>query len=201
MKHALLIGCGNKRGELIVNGCIQAGYNVTNIGAGESQIKAVNNIKIEWNNLDLTELHKICKTIEHNIDFIFFNQNASSLSPKDFSEQTKTLDTWTLVKSWTKSYWLSCQMPYVLLKTLETKLSDNCKIGWMLSSFVDKNKEGVEQHPDYSGYKFTNYLIMQNFNKKYPSFGINPEFDTKDKIQKLITDICNGEQKCNGEIF
>ena len=82
MKHALLIGCGNKRGELIVNGCIQAGYNVTNIGAGESQIKAVNNIKIEWNNLDLTELHKICKTIEHNIDFIFFNQNASSLSPK-----------------------------------------------------------------------------------------------------------------------
>ena len=201
MKHALLIGCGNKRGEQIVKGCEQAGHTVTNLGAGESEIQSVKNIKIEWNNLDLAELHKICKTIEHNIDFIFFNQNASSLSSKDFTEQNKTLDTWTLVKSWSRSYWLSCQMPYVLLKTLETKLSDSCKIGWMLSSFIDKDKEGVAEHPDYSGYKFTNYLIMQNFNHRYQSFGINPEFETKDKIQTLITDICNGDQKCNGEIF
>ena len=66
---------------------------------------------------------------------------------------------------------------------------------------LTKNASGVAEHPDYSGYKFTNYLIMKNFNNKYPSFGINPEFETKDKIQTLITDICNGKKKCNGEIF
>tara|TARA_B100001094_G_C17618414_1_gene524636 strand:+ start:80 stop:511 length:432 start_codon:yes stop_codon:yes gene_type:complete len=143
----------------------------------------------------------VLKEIDYKIDFIFFNQNASSLANIDFTQPKETVDTWSITKSWGHSYWLSCQLPYFIIKTLETNLHNETTIGWMLSSFIDKDKEDVTKHPDYSGYKFTNYLIMKNFNNKYPSFGINPEFETKDKIQKLITEICNGTKKCNGEMF
>ena len=201
MKQALLIGCGNQRGERIVNGCIEAGYSVTNIGSGASAIQTVNNIKIEWKDLDIIKLHKILVKINHKVDFIFFNQNASSLSNIDFTQPKNTLDTWGLVKSWGHSYWLSCQLPYFLIKTLEKNLHHETIIGWMLSSYIDKNKEGVETHPDYSGNKYTNYMLMKNFNTKYQCFGINPEFETSDKIQLLIKEICSGSKKCDGKIF
>ena len=201
MKQALLIGCGNQRGERIVNGCMGAGYSVTNIGSGASAIQTVNNIKIEWKDLDIIKLHKILVKIKHKVDFIFFNQNASSLSNIDFTQPKKTLDTWGLVKSWGHSYWLSCQLPYFLIKTLEKNLHHETIIGWMLSSYIDKNKEGVETHPDYSGNKYTNYMLMKNFNTKYQCFGINPEFETSDKIQLLIKEICSGSKKCDGKIF
>ena len=201
MKQALLIGCGNQRGERIVNGCMGAGYSVTNIGSGASAIQTVNNIKIEWKDLDIIKLHKILVKIKHKVDFIFFNQNASSLSNIDFTQPKKTLDTWGLVKSWGHSYWLSCQLPYFLIKTLEKNLHHETIIGWMLSSYIDKNKEGVETHPDYSGNKYTNYMLMKNFNTKYQCFGINPEFETTDKIQPLIKEICSGNKKCDGKLF
>jgi hypothetical protein len=42
---------------------------------------------------------------------------------------------------------------------------------------------------------------MKNFNTKYQCFGINPEFETSDKIQLLIKEICSGSKKCDGKIF
>jgi hypothetical protein len=201
MKQALLIGCGNQRGERIVNGCIEAGYSVTNIGSGASTIPTVNNIEIVWKELDIIRLHKILVKIDHKIDFIFFNQNASSLSQENFLESKITLDTWSLIKDWSKSYWLSCQLPYFLIKTLSTNLHSETIIGWMLSSYIDVTKKGVDNHPDYSGNKFTNYLIMKSFAKKFKCFGINPKFEKGDKITMLIKEICLNEKKCNGNFF
>ena len=201
MKHALLIGCGGTRGARIIKGCEMADLTVTNIGSSVSSIHTVKSINIEWKDLDLTALHKILKSIDHQVDFLFFNQNASALSEIDFTDYKKTVDMWTLVKDWTRSYWLSCQLPYFIIHTLGESISIDAKIGWMLSSYIDKDKDGVSDHADYSGYKFTNYLIMKNFNKKYDCFGINPDFETTDKMQNLIADICNGKIKCNGEIF
>ena len=201
MKHALLVGCGGTRGARIIKGCEMADLVVTNIGSSVSSIDTVKSIDIEWKDLDLATLHKILKSIDHQVDFLFFNQNASALSQIDFSNSKKTVDMWTLVKDWTRSYWLSCQLPYFIIQTLGESISIDAKIGWMLSSYIDKDKDGVADHADYSGYKFTNYLIMKNFNKKYDCFGINPDFETTDKMQNLIADICNGKIKCNGEIF
>ena len=201
MKEALLIGCRNQRGERIVNGCIEAGYSVTNIGSGASTIPTVNNIETVWKDLDIIRLHKILVKIEHKMDFIFFNQNASSLSQENFLESKITLDTWSLIKDWSKSYWLSCQLPYFLIKTLSTNLHSETIIGWMLSSYIDVTKKGVDNHPDYSGNKFTNYLIMKSFAKKFKCFGINPKFEKGDKITMLIKEICLNEKKCNGNFF
>jgi hypothetical protein len=201
MKKALLIGCGNHRGERIVNGCIQAGYSVTNIGSGASAIPTVNNIIIKWKELDIIKLHKALAEIHHRVDFIFFNQNASSLSQENFIQTSKTLDTWRLIKDWSRSYWLSCQLPYFLIKTLDKKLHRETIIGWMLSGYVDHSKHGVEEYPDYSGNKFTNYLLMKSFTRKFKCFGLNPEFGKDDKITMLIKQICLNEKKCNGDFF
>lgn len=203
MKTALLIGCGGKRGEDIVYGCQDAGFNVINIGSTESKLENVKNIKIEWKTLDIPQLHKILK-FEDKIDFIFFNQNGSSLSKDNFIGNTKTVDLWQLVKHWTQSYWLSCQMPFTLIHTLQQNLNSNTKIGWMLSCFIDKEVAGVDNHADYSGYKFTNYLIMKNFNQKYDCFGISPDFEGNTKpgvIRSLVKDICLNTKSCNGEVF
>ena len=80
-------------------------------------------------------------------------------------------------------------------------MNKDSTVGWMLSSYTDKTAQGVEQHPDYSGYKFTNYLVMKNFSKKYNCFGINPDFEKNNFIKSLIKDICLGNTKCNGEVF
>ena len=170
MKNALLIGCGNKRGERIVNGCIEAGYSVTNIGSSASVISTVNNIKIEWKDLDIIKLHKILVKINHKVDFIFFNQNASTLSPVNFMESKMTFDTWQLIKNWSNSHWLSCQLPYFLIRTLGKNLHSETIIGWMLSSYVNHTAKGVDEYPDYSGNKFTNYMIMKNFSKRFKCF-------------------------------
>lgn len=201
MKQALLIGCGNERGSKIVLGCKKAGYSITNIGAGQSTVPGVNNIIIDWDNLEIESLYKILKQIDHHVDFIFFNQNSSSLAEIDFSETKGTLDNWGLIKGWSKSYWLSCQLPYFLIHTLGAYLDKNSTIGWMLSGFIDVKKVGVEHHPDYSGYKFTNYLIMKNFNRKFKCFGINPSFNDNKDIETLVKDICLGEIVCNGDFF
>ena len=202
MKRALLIGCGDQRGSDIIRGCQEANYKVTNIGSSVSALPSVKNIKIEWNSLDLITLHKILKEIDHEVDFVFFNQNAATLSPTNFKHNNqKTIEIWGTVKSWTRSYWLSSQLPYFMIETLGSRLHSKSKIGWMLSSFIDINQNGVEEYPDYSGYKFTNYLIMKNFSKKYDCFGINPQFEKPDKIQPLIRDICSNNKDCNGSIF
>jgi len=201
MKQALLIGCGNERGSEIVLGCREAGYSITNIGSNPSTVSDVNNIKIEWNSLGIESLHKILKQIDHNIDFLFFNQNASSLAEIDFTKTKKTLDNWGSIKGWSRSYWLSCQMPYFLIHTLGDHLDSNTNIGWMLSGYIDVKKTGVEDHPDYSGYKFTNYLIMKNFNKKFRCFGINPKFQDNKDIKTLVKEICLGKIICNGDFF
>ena len=201
MKNALLIGCGNKSGERIINGCIEAGYSVTNIGSGASVIPTVNNIEIDWKDLDIIKLHKILVKINHKVDFIFFNQNASTLSNENFIESKRTFDTWQLVKNWSNSHWLSCQLPYFLIRTLGENLHSETIIGWMLSGYVNYKAKGVDEYPDYSGNKFTNYLIMKNFSKRFKCFGINPEFEKSDKIPTLIKEICLGKRKCNGDFF
>lgn len=201
MKQALLIGCGNERGSKIVLGCKEADYSITNIGSSPSTVSDVNNIKIEWNSLGIETLHKILKQVDHSVDFLFFNQNSSSLAELDFTKTKDTLDNWRSIKGWGRSYWLSCQMPYFIIHTLGERLDSNSNIGWMLSGYIDVKRPGVTDHPDYSGYKFTNYLIMKNFNKRFRCFGINPEFQKNKDIKTLVKEICLGKIKCNGDFF
>lgn len=193
MKNAIVFGCGSKNGIPIVESLLNNGYNIKNIGSSIVEIKNVTNIQVEWNKIDIPFIHKVLKLQKDDVDFIFFNQNSSTLTSKDFNNND-TLFVWQQIKNWTNSHWLSCQMPFLVLHTLKERLNSTSKVGWMLSSYIDYQKEDVETYPDYSSFKFMNYLIMNNFGKKsnYKTFGIIPDFnknDAKNKLYDLITKI------------
>jgi hypothetical protein len=171
MKQALTIGCGSKNGSAIIDALLEKGYNVTNMG--NSNHPGATNITISWNDLQITNLHKLLK-IEGTVDFVFFNQNASSLDSDAFDlANSDTLDTWKLIKDWQHSYWISCQMPFLIVNHLRQHLTNQSKIGWMLSSTMFWDRQKVEKYPDYSSQKYFNYLAKGNRGKPHDIFGYN----------------------------
>jgi hypothetical protein len=200
MKQALTIGCGGGNGSVVIDTLLEKGYNVTNLGNNEHP--GATNVQIAWTELQIANLHKLLK-FEVPLDFIFFNQNASSLDSAAFDfSNTDTLTVWKLIKNWQHSYWISCQMPFLLLHNLKHNLTPQTKIGWMLSSNMIWNRPDVQKHPDYSSQKYFNYLAMNCFSKHYQTFGIMPDFsipNAKNEMTKIIATVCN--QDVDNTIF
>lgn len=185
MKNALLVGCGTGKGALICDALLDNNFNVTNIGSTEHP--GADNIIIDWESVDIPFVHKNCQ-FDTAIDFIFFNQNSSSLRQGNFNlTETDTLTSWRLVKNWTQSLWLSCQLPFIVLHTVKNNLHAETNVGWMLSGYLKYNSLGNTQHADYSSYKYFNYLQMQCFNQEnnFKTFGIYPDFSIDDSSEKL----------------
>lgn len=197
MKHALTVGCGGGTGSTITDTLIHNGYQVTNIGATtNAQCK---NIIIQWNDLNVSNLHKITR-FQQQFDFVFFNQNGSSLDQNAFDPTNNdTLTTWKLIKDWQQTHWISCQMPFLLLSNIKKNLTSNSKIGWMLSSTMFWDQDHSEQFPDYSSQKYFNYLSMKCFGKHYQTFGIMPNFSVPGAVEKLkdiIHQVCTESINC-----
>jgi hypothetical protein len=203
MKSAVVIGGSKGKGAIVVNALIDNGYSVTNIGS--SIHPQCDNITVDWKDIDIPFVQKNCK-FNHPIDFIFFSQNASSLSESNFSLQTKTLETWRLIKDWTHSNWVSCQLPFLFVHTLKENIHENTKIGWMLSGFVKHTAIGNTTYPDYSSFKYFNYLQMQCFSQQnnFKTFGIYPDFNIENSeniLYNTIIEILSSTEKHNEYYF
>lgn len=163
-------------------------------------------IQVNWDTLDSADIHKICKDLPKT-DLLFFNQKSSSLSDNSFApDNFKTLELWKHTKHWTRSYFLSCIMPFELIHGLGTKLSNQSRVGWMLSSMILHHRNNF-QYADYIGQKFQNYLLMKNFAQYHPAcfFGINPEnistevYGSKlDNFLKIVSKPCD---EINGKVW
>ena len=184
MKHALVIGGGSKKSQVIIDCLVDSDFQVINIGSSEHP--RANNIRIEWSQLDIPTVHKLCK-FQQQFDFVFFNQNSSSLNHTDYNPDLPTLKTWRLIKDWTHSQWISCQLPFLIVHSLRKNLSKTSKIGWMLSSYIDYQSLDIEKFPDYSANKYQNYLQMIAFGQHYQTFGILPDFNRQDSMEILKT--------------
>ena len=191
MKRALTIGCGSGNGRIIVDTLLNHGYTVTNMGSSEHP--GCDNISVTWQDLDITNLHKIYRPGAETLDFVFFNQNASSLASAAFVPGQDTLQVWRLIKNWQHTHWVSCQMPILLLHYVERNLRAHSKIGWMLSSMMCYDRAGVESYPDYSSQKYFNYLAMKSFSQHYQTFGIMPDFtlpDSDRRLAEIVARVC-----------
>lgn len=192
MKTALTIGCGSGNGKVIVDTLIEKQYSVINIGSQEHP--DCQNIKIDWKELQITNLHQFVKFKNQHIDFVFFNQNASALEIESLYPTDDTLKVWRLIKDWQNSHWISCQMPVLLLHYIRDNLTPESKIGWMLSSMMCYDRSDVEKYPDYSSQKYFNFLAMKCFSKHYQTFGIMPNFsrpESQKELQQIITEVCD----------
>lgn len=198
MKKAIVFGGGSKNGTVILESLLKHNYQIINVGSTEYNSLDVTNIKVDWNDIDLRFINKQFHNVD-SVDFVFFNQNNSSLCVEDFDVSNKDiLNKYKLLKDWNKSLWLSCQMPYMVLHTLGNQLNSNSKIGWMLSSYVDYAKESVHVHPDYSSYKFFNYMAMNCFAEKnnFSTFGIVPDFgkdNNKTRFKQILDEILSAD--------
>lgn len=200
MKQAITIGCGSGNSKIIVDTLLANNYTVTNIGS--SKHPDCNNITVMWQDLDLVNLHTIYKPPADTVDFVFFNQNASSLESAALAPGQEDLQVWKLLKNWQHSHWISCQLPILLLHYLAQNLHPKSKIGWMLSSMMCYDRADVESYPDYSSQKYFNFLVMKCFGQHYQTFGIMPDFtlpNSKRLLADIVSQVC--ARDLTAEIF
>lgn len=197
MKRALVIGGGSKNSSVILDCLCDHGFEVVNFGSTVYEKPNVVNIKIDWNSVDIEFVQRNFSRFDGHFDFVFFNHNSSSLRLDDFCvNHDNILDVWKRIKDWEKSQWLSCQFPFLILHTIRKNLNEHSKVGWMLSSCMDYNKPYSIDFPDYSAFKFFNYLAMKSFSRtnQFKTFGIFPNFklpDSRDRLKSIIEDIIN----------
>ena len=171
MKKALLIGCGSKWGASFTKHLADIEYQVDLLTSSDFEYANVNTLKVNWFELNLDQL----KTLIDNTvtyDLIFFNQNAKG-SVSDF---------WFLpgndmpVDNWNRSMWNDCQLPYYLIKHLSSSITDDTKIGWMMTGLIVGNNPEYFKHAGYASHKSTNLHIMRGFSQNHDGifFALNP---------------------------
>lgn len=198
MKTAVVFGCGSGNGKIIIDILLSHDYQVCNVGSQSHH--NCKNIEIAWQDVTITNLHRFLPAF-NPIDFVFFNQNSSSLNCDAFTPKKKqtVIQSWQLLKNWQHSHWLSCQMPFLVIKYLQNALHPDSKIGWMLSSMMYSTRPDVEKFPDYSSQKYFNYLAMIAFGKHYQTFGILPDFsldNSQTLLAEITAEVCNTPVNC-----
>jgi hypothetical protein len=199
MKQALILGGGSENGRAILETLIDNNFSVINVGSSQFDHAMVTNIHVRWNQLTVDSVYKIFNQFDSVFDFVFFNHNSSSLAMSDFDlDHDDVLKKWRLIKDWSRSHWLSCEMPFLILHTIRHNLDSRSKVGWMLSNTVEHGRAHSRQYPDYSSNKFFNYQAMRCFGEvnQFKTFGIYPDFavaGSRDKLKSIVTEIvqCN----------
>ena len=197
MKQALIIGGGSKNSQIILSTLLDNDFEIVNFGASIYPHPQVTNVKIAWDQLDIEFVQRNFSVFNNTFDFVFFNQNGSSLSLADYrTDHDDILEVWRRIKDWDRSHWTSCQLPFLILHTIRKNLNAESKVGWMLSQYIDHTNPHSVDFADYSSFKYFNYLSMKSFGmmNQFQTFGIYPEFsdpDSKNKLQQIIAEIVN----------
>lgn len=169
--NELYIGTGKRFAQELIADRRARGNRVFCISSHEAE----DTFCVDWLTVSPADIHKIIRKLP-NIDVVLFNQNASSLSSTCFdSDQYPILDLWRQVDHWQQSYFVSCQIPFIMVHSLGSKLSENSRVAWTLSSMITDHQHD-QQYADYIAYKYQNYMIMKNFahNHRGCFFGIDP---------------------------
>lgn len=199
MKQALIIGGASKNGQVILDTLLHNDFEIVNFGSSTYTHPRVTNVKIAWDQLDIEFVQKNFSIFDDTFDFVFFNQNGSSLSQADYcTDHDDILEVWRRIKDWNHSHWTSCQLPFLILHTMRKNLNADSKVGWMLSKYIDHTNPHSVDFSDYSSFKYFNYLSMKSFGlaNQFQTFGIYPEFSDADapiKLQRIITDIVSND--------
>jgi hypothetical protein len=195
MKQALILGGASKNSQVILSTLLNHDFHIVNFGSSTYPHDGVTNVQISWDQLDIEFVQRNFGAFAQPFDFVFFNQNGSSLSLSDYStDHDDILEVWRRIKDWNHSHWVSCQLPFLILHTIRNNLTAQSKVGWMLSEYIDHTNAHSVDFADYSSAKYFNYLSMKSFGmmNQFQTFGIYPDFSDPNaptKLQQIITDI------------
>jgi hypothetical protein len=171
MKKALLLGCGSKWGASFTKHLSDIGYQVDLLTGSNFEYPNVNVIKINWHESNLEQLQTL---IDNSVtyDLIFFNQNAGG----SVGEYWFIPGNEYSIDSWNRNMWIDCQLPYCLIKHLSQSITDDTKIGWMMTGLIIGNNPEYFKHAGYASHKATNLYIMRGFSQNHLGifFALNP---------------------------
>jgi NAD(P)-dependent dehydrogenase (short-subunit alcohol dehydrogenase family) len=189
MKQCVLTGGGSKFGAQLTEELVNSGYHVHLITSNGNNYRNRDNITVvdvNWHTLDMAAIRNCIPDVSH-IDLIFFNHNASALDQSRFEPNALQNP-----KHWQQSYFVACQFPYYYINTLSKKLTDQSKVGWMLSVLIKHPVESQVGFADYIGNKTTNACIMKSLAQSRNScfFGLHPdggvESNAVEKAQGMV---------------
>jgi hypothetical protein len=202
MKKALLVGCGSKWGGIFTKHLSDVGYQIDLISNSDFDYPNVNLIKIDWFNLDVQSIKNL---IDNNVkyDLIFFNQNSGGGINEEFFKPGNDYN----IEHWNYHSWINCQLPYFIVKHLSKSISNETKIGWMMTGLIVGNESKLYRYAGYASVKSSNLHFMRAFSQFHPGifFAINPGWFPEEKyledansISKVIDNL---KEKDSGKSF
>lgn len=160
--RVLLVGGGSKWGRLFTGYLSDQGCSIDLITSTGVNSNNVINHKVDWNTLSLSDLDTIVANLSNDTyDLIFFNQNSGG-GPND-RYFAPGLD--ASLEGWNKSFWVDCQLPYYLIKKLESKITKQTKIGWMLTGLINSEQSEQWKYGGYASAKTANLHLMRSFSQ------------------------------------
>ena len=196
----LYVGAGHGFAQYFLQHRAQQGHTCYEVSRGTGP----HTITVDWNTMQVNTLHRWLTNLPE-LDLIFFNQNASALSTESF-EPRPALQTWHHTQNWQQSYFVSCQLPYVIVQTLGTRITARTRVVWMLSGMITR-PFADPGHADYIGNKFQNLLIMRNFANSHAGcfLGIDPgridSVPVHQQIAGLDQVLSQPRSDVNGRVF
>jgi len=202
MKNALIIGGGSKWGLEFTKELVNQGYDIDLITGSDVNLPNVNCVKINWFNVDKNLIKSLINT-DKNYDLIFFNHNSGGNPNDHFLKSGNEIE----LEQWNYTYWINCQLPYVIIHHLSKNINQGTKIGWMLTGLIDGHNPDMFRYSGYAAVKSTNLHLMRGFSQFHQGifFAINPGHLSVNEYQKdalqIFSVIKNIKQEDSGKVF
>ena len=206
MKNALILGGGSKFGAELTKQ-LSKDYHIDLITSSDFTHDNVTTHTVDWMSLDEDILINICNKIsDKKFDIIFFNQNSFNKggppNAGDFAPGYRCS-----MDEWHNHYWINCMSTYFITQTLSNCITENTKVGWMISGIIHGDQTILWQHGGYAAVKNSNVHLMRGFASEHPGifFAINPGHMTGDIYKQdaeiMIEQIENLTSENNGELI
>lgn len=191
MKNALILGGGSKWGAELTKK-LSKNYHVDLITGSYFTHDNVTTHQINWFGMNEDVLREIILQInDKTFDIIFFNHNSGG-GP---NEQSYAPGENYPIDQWHMQNWINCMSTYFIIQNLSNCITENTKIGWMITGLIDGKEKELWKYAGYAIVKSTNVHIMRGFANAHPGifFAMDPiwfpEDDYKKDAESIITKI------------
>lgn len=196
MKNALLFGGGSKWGATLTKTLTNNKYHVDLISSSNIENSNVDVYSIDWNDCSEQKLNHIIDSLKtKKYDLIFFNQNSGGGPNDEFFSPGRDFP----LEYWNSAFWVNSQLTYYAIKRLNDKITNDTKIGWMLTGLITGKDPDFWKFAGYASVKSTNLHMMRAFAKYHPGifFCIQPIWFPQGEEEKDANDILHTIENLN----
>lgn len=188
-QNALLLGCGSKWGATFTQTLADNNYEIDLITGSNFSYPNVTTYNIDWFRSDRQFVENLLQPLSNKkYDLIFFNQNTGGGPNEDAYAPGDIFP----MEQWNLQNWINCQLPYVVVKILSNSISNDTKVGWMITGLIDGKDKSLWKYAGYASVKSTNVHIMRGFANTHPGifFALDPCWFPENQYKQDSETIC-----------